>query len=53
MAYKWETCYACGGSGIIVYEYEDDDGEIMKGAHVCGRCEGLGRIEVYSDEDKY
>ena len=53
MAYKWEKCYACGGSGIIVYEDEDEDGEMIKCAQQCGRFEGTGWIQVYSDEDKY
>lgn len=53
MAYKWEKCYACGGSGIVTYEEENDDGEVVKGAEKCGRCDGSGWIEVYTDEDKY
>lgn len=53
MAYKKETCYACGGSKIVTYEEVDDDGEVIKGVEICGRCNGTGEIEVYSDEDKY
>jgi DnaJ-class molecular chaperone len=53
MAYKWVKCYACGGSGIITYEEEDDEGEIVKGAEKCGRCDGSGYIEEYDDSDKY
>ena len=53
MAYKREKCYACGGSKIITYEEKNEDGEIIKGAEKCGRCDGTGWIEVYTDEDKY
>ena len=41
-----ETCYACGGSGIITYEEEDDEGEVIKCCETCPRCGGSGRIET-------
>ncbi len=54
MAYRKVTCYACKGEGYRwVIDDEDEDGNIIKYKEFCGRCDGTGEIEEYTDEDKY
>lgn len=45
MKIRMEICYNCGGSGIVTWEEENENGEIVKCVEVCGRCSGTGKIE--------
>ena len=48
-----KSCRDCGGSGYLMFEEEDEDGEINTVEETCSECGGYGIVDAdnYSDVD--